>query len=325
MWFRRENKNRNRRIGRAHVLDVKLRSDQVRATRVRLATILFCLVFGTFFGLYLVWRTGEVLLDKFVYSNPDFAIQKIEVQTDGVISTDQLRRWSNVKAGANLIGLDLANVKRSLEMESAVETASVERVLPHTLRIRVSERDPIAQVNLPCVDAAGNLAVAVTQLDKNAVAMRPRDPRECVVPITQLNPQLPVISGINPVKLKLGEPVPAPELDRVQAALELISEFGHSPMAGLVDVRRVDVSSPAVLVVTTGQGGEITFSLQNFDQQLQRWREIYDYGKRMNKGDIATADLAVANNLPVHWMLASTVPVVSKPKVKPLKNRRNNV
>jgi cell division septal protein FtsQ len=323
MWFRQENKNRNRRLGRGHILDVKLRSDQVRAQRVRLVTILGSIGLGTFFGLYLVWRTGELLLDKFVYENPDFAIQNVEIQTDGVISKDQLRRWSNVKSGANLFALDLANVKRSLEMESAVETASVEKVLPHTLRIRVSERSPIAQVNMACVDADGNLAVAVTQLDKNAVAMKPRDPRECIVPLTQLNPQMPVIYGLNPVKLKLGEPVPAPELTGVQAALALISAFGHSPMAGLVDLRRVDISQPGVLIVATGQGAEITFGLDNLDQQLRRWRQIYDLGVRQQRA-IASVDLAVANNVPVHWMLAGNAPV-APPKAKPLKPRRNNV
>jgi cell division protein FtsQ len=322
MWFRHDNKNRNRRLGRGHVLDVKLRSDQVRANRMRLATILCSIGFGTFFGLYLVWRTGEVLLDKFVYENPDFAIQNVEIQTDGVISKDQLRRWSNVKAGANLFALDLANVKRSLEMESAVETASVEKVLPHTLRIRVTERDPIAQVNMACVDANGNLAVSVTQLDKNAVAMRPRDPRECIVPITELNPQMPVISGVDPVRLKLGEPVPAPEFAEVQAALELIADFDHSPMAGLVDLRRVDITEPGVLIVTTGQGTEVTFGLDNFDQQLRRWRLIYDLGVRQQRA-IATVDLAVANNVPVRWMLAGTTPLAT-PKAKPLKIRRNN-
>ncbi|MDR3457631.1 MAG: FtsQ-type POTRA domain-containing protein [Verrucomicrobiae bacterium] len=323
MWFRRENKSRNRRLGRTHVLDVKLRSDQVRANRMRLGTILLCVVFGTFFGLYLVWRTGELLLDKFVYHNPDFAIQNVEIQTDGVISKDQLRRWSNVRPGANLFALDLANVRRSLEMESAIETASVEKILPHTLRIRVTERNPIAQVNMPCTGPDGNLAVAVTQLDKNAVAMKPLDPRESIVPVTQLNPQLPVISGLNPVKLKLGEPVPAPEAANVQAALELISAFDHSPMAGLVDLRRVDISSPGVLIISTGQGSEVTFALQNFDQQLRRWRQIYDLGTRQQRV-IASVDLAVANNVPVRWMLASTAPAVA-PKPKPLKNRRNNV
>lgn len=323
MWFRRENKNRNRRLGRGHVLDVKLRSDQVRAQRVRLGTILLAISFGTFFGLYLVWRTGELLLDKFVYENPDFAIQNVELQTDGVISTDQLRRWSNVRTGANLIKLDLAEVKQNLEMESTIETASVEKVLPHTLRISVTERNPIAQVNMPCVDGNGNLAVAVTQLDKYTVAMRPRDPRECVVPVTQLNPQLPVITGVNPVRLKLGEAVPAPEFGRVQAALGLIAAFDHSPMAGLVDLRSVDIDSPGVLVVRTGQGAQVTFGLDNFDQQLRRWRQIYDFGLHQQHS-IASADLAVANNVPVRWMLAGSAPVTA-PKVKTLKPRRNNV
>ena len=35
MWFRR--KQKNRRLKRGHVLDVRLRSEQVRATRIRLA------------------------------------------------------------------------------------------------------------------------------------------------------------------------------------------------------------------------------------------------------------------------------------------------
>ena len=74
-------------------------------------------------------------------------------------------------------------------------------------------------------------------------------------------------------------------------------------MAGLVDLRRIDVSAPGVVVVTTGQGGEITFGLDNLEQQLRRWREIYDLGQRMNK-TVASLDLAVANNVPVRWMEA---------------------
>jgi cell division septal protein FtsQ len=144
MWFRREQKNR--RLSRGHVLDVKLRSDQVRATRMRMMTVAFGVVFGTVFGLYLLWRTGEWALDKFVYENADFAIQRVDVQTDGVIAPEQLRRWSGVKLGANLIALDLVQVKRNLELVSAIDSVSVERVLPRTLKIRVSEREPVAQV-----------------------------------------------------------------------------------------------------------------------------------------------------------------------------------
>ncbi len=117
MWFKRE-QSKNRRLHRNHVLDVKLRSDQVRANRVRLGTISFLVVFGTFFGLYLIWRVGEAALNVFVYDNPDFAIQQIDVATDGNIAPEQLRRWTGVKPGANLIALDLAAVKRNLELVS---------------------------------------------------------------------------------------------------------------------------------------------------------------------------------------------------------------
>ena len=65
---------------------------------------------------------------------------------------------------------------------------------------------------------------------------------------------------------------------------------------------------PGVMVVTTGQGSEITFGLDNLDQQLQRWRQIYDWACG-SRNPSPSADLAVANNVPVRWMMASAAPV----------------
>ncbi len=321
MWFKRE-QNKNRRLHRHNVLDVKLRSDQVRANRTRFGLYLFLVVVGPFFGLYLLWRVGEVALNAFVYENTDFAIQQIDVKTDGMIAPEQLRRWAGVKPGANLIALDLAAVKRNLELVSVINSVSVERVLPRTLRIRVTERDPIAQVNVPRADGASGIAVSVFQLDAEGMVMQPLDPRLSTVSLAQINSQLPVITGVNAFQLQPGRRV---ELSQVQAALRLVAAFDRSPMAGLVDLRRVDVSAPGVLVATTGQGSAITFGLENFDGQLRRWRQIFDLGMSQQKA-IASVDLAVANNVPVRWTLASAAPVIVTPKVvKPVKNRRKNV
>jgi cell division septal protein FtsQ len=322
MWFKRENKNRNRRVGRKHVLDVKLRSDQVRATRIRLAAIACAVVFGTVFGLFLIWRTGELVLNKFVYDNQDFAIQTVQVQTDGVISPEQLRRWSRVKIGSNLIGLDLAAVKRDLEMVDAISSVSVERVLPQTLKIRVTERTPIAQVDVPRTDLAAGTGVTVYQLDANSMVMSPLDPRQCAVPPAQADKPLPVITGLNLYQLQPGHHVESPQ---VSTALKLIAAFTHSPMFGLVDLRRIDVSAPGVVIATTGQGSQITFGLDNLDQQLRRWRGIYDLGMRQGK-TIASVDLAVENNVPVNWVMANATPdAAPKPSAKPVKPRRKNV
>src|SRR5579863_7471657 len=107
-------KPKNRRLGNQHVLDVKLRSEQVRASRMHFIAVMLALVFGTVLGFYCIWRTGEMVLNKFVYENKAFAIEQIDAQTDGVISGEQLRRWSGVKIGDNLLALDLSRVKRNL-------------------------------------------------------------------------------------------------------------------------------------------------------------------------------------------------------------------
>lgn len=321
MWFKRKQGNKNRRLHRHHVLDVKLRSDQVRANRARLARISFLVLGGTFFGLFLLWKTGELALNTFVYENPDFAVQAIDAQTDGKIAPEQLRRWAGVKLGENLIGLDLAAVKRNLELVSVIDSVSVERVLPHTLKVRVTERVPIAQVNVPRADAAGGIFVSVYQLDADGVVMQPLDPRVCTVPLAEMNPQLPVIAGVNYFQLQPGHRI---ELPQVQAALQLVTAFDRSPMYGLVDLQRVDVSEPRVIVATTGQGSEVTFSPDNVEQQLRRWQQIYSYGMQWQR-TIATADLAVGNNVPVRWMTASVAPVLTPRTVKPLKIRRRNV
>jgi hypothetical protein len=130
-----------------------------------------------------------------------------------------------------------------------------------------------------------------------------------------------VITGLNVYQLQPGHRVESPQ---VQAALKLLGAFDHSPMAGLVDLRRIDLTSPEVVVVTTGQGSEITFGLDNLEQQLSRWRGIYDLGQSKNK-IIASADLAVANNVPVLWMELGAAPGTTPKIVNPVHTRRKNV
>ena len=319
MWFKHS--RRNRRLGPGHVLDVKLRSDQVRATRTRFAVVAITVGVGTVFVLYVMWRLADWGLDKFVYENPAFAIGQVDIQTDGIIAPEQLRRWSGVKPGVNLIALDVAAVKRNLELVSTIDSVSIERVLPRTLKIRVTERQPLAQVNLLRSLPSGEVAVAVFQLDVDGYVMQPLDPRLSVVPVTQMNYELPSLTGLSLFQLQPGHRL---ESSQALAALRLISAFDHSPMAGLVDLQCVDVSAPGVILATTGQGGAVTFALDHLDVQLRRWRQVYDWGNRAGK-TIASLDLAVGNNVPVKWSLSAVPPVASPRTVNPQHLRRRNV
>jgi cell division septal protein FtsQ len=318
-WNRRRQKNR--RLGSAHVLDVKLRSDQVRASRMRLGTFVFGFSFAIIFGGYLLWRIGSWTLDRLVYENPSFAISEIKLETDGVISPDQLRRWAGPRLGQNLLALDLSAVKRNLELVSAVKSASVERVLPRTLWIRVSERKPVAQINVPRPVPTGGMEVVVYQIDSEGFVLQPLNPRQIVTPMNMSVAELPVLTGLGTADLQPGRRVESPQ---VLAALQLVSEFELSPMVGLVDFKRIDVGFPQILIVTTEQGSEVTFGLQNLDDQLLRWHQLHEIGRQMNR-TIASLDLAVTNNTPVTWFSADAAPPARPQSTKSSRTKKKNV
>jgi cell division septal protein FtsQ len=252
-----------------------------------------------------------------IYENPAFAITHVDVQTDGVIAPDQIRRWAGTKAGDNLMALDLADIKRNLQLVSVIDSVTVERVLPKTLCIRVVEREAVAQVNVPKMRVGGGLDVSVLHFDMNGYVMLPLDPRLRSTPLGQVQDELPVITGVNPTALVLGKQIDSAQ---VRSAVELLARFQDSAMVARVDIKRVDVTTPDMLVATTDQGGAITFGVQNLDQQLLRWHEIYEQGMRHSKV-IASLDLAVSNNIPARWLEANLVP---PPAPKAARITRNN-
>jgi cell division protein FtsQ len=320
MWFRRT--NRNRRLGREHVLDVKLRSSQVRSARARMAAVALGMVFGTILCLYLLWRGGESLLGYFVYQNKAFAIQEVDVQTDGVIPVENLRRWARVRSGDNLMALDLARVKRDLELVPLIKSVSVERILPHTLRVRVAEREPVALVAVPRVLPKGGVETIAFQIDTEGFVLAPQDLKALEAVTNSPVAPLPIILGVRAAELQTGRRI---DDKQVQSALRLVAAFENSPMAGLVELRRINVSGADTLLVTTEQSSEVIFSLQDPDRQLRRWREIFDQAQRVGHA-IASIDLAVVNSIPVRWLEASAAPPVSAKPPKPTRtNRKRNV
>jgi cell division septal protein FtsQ len=319
MWFRP--KPKNRRVGREYVLDVKLRSSQVRAARTRLVAISLGTVFGAVFGAYLLWRGGQWALDRLVYENPAFAIEDVQIQTDGVIALEQLRRWSGVRTGDNLLALDLARVKRDLELVPLIQSVSAERILPRVLRIRVAEREPVAQASVPRPVPGGGVTRSLYQLDADGWVILPLESSQRSAPAAPGGDSMPEICGIDVHKLQPGHRIDAPP---VQAALQLVVAFETSPMAGLVNLKSIDVTSPQVLVATTGQGSEVTFGLTDLDRQLRRWHDIFERAQRQNKV-IATLDLAVTSNIPARFLDASAVPPENPRSPKPLRTRKNHV
>jgi hypothetical protein len=319
IWKR---KRRNRHGRREEVLDVKVYSQKVRAARWRMAATALAVSAGTLIGLFLLLRGTEWTLNAMVFKNEALSVRRIEVQTDGAIAPEQIRQWAGVAKGDNLAKLDLANIRRNLELAPLIKHASVERVMPDTLRLRVTEREPMveAHVLVPRADDSG-YDIAAYYLDDEGYVMLPMEKGMQRPLASAAADALPILTGLNRSDLRPGRPV---ESAQVMAALKLIEAFENSPMFGLADLARIDLSWPDVLQVTTQYGSEITFSLDRLETQLLRWRAIYDVGARAGKG-IASLDLSVTNNVPTLWVEASAA-TPEKPKaVKTIRHKKKNV
>ena len=319
MWFRRKDKNR-RHERPQHVLDVKLRASQRQQLRLRRGVMLLGLPLCLFLGAYGAWRGGGYAIEQLIENNPAFAIHQIDVQTDGAIAPEQIRRWAGVKLDNNLFALDLGRVKRDLELVPYIQSAALERVLPHCLKIRVVEREPVAQCFYPRVNADGVLENVVFYLDPQGYIFPPLEAQQRGVPAPR-DPRLPVCAGIVPGALRPGRQVEAPQ---VQAALRLIEAFERSPMANLAELKEIDVATPNLLQVNTGQSCSLTFGLTDFDGQLRRWHAIYDFGRQLGKY-VAWIDLSVANNVPARWLETDAAPPPPSKVGKPARAKKKHV
>ncbi len=314
-------KRRNRRRDKVRRLDVSLRNERVREQRVRVLGVGFGLLFGVIVVGFGVWRGGEWLLDRFVFASDQFAIQTIETSTDGVIAPQHIERWADVRNGQNLMALNLWEVKRNLQLVPAIRWASVERAMPHTLRIRVSEREPIAQVVALRNDPKLGPQPRVFHVDVTGFVMAPVDRRLAADPASLPDDSLPALVGVSQAEFVEGRVI---ESAAVRAALRLIDSFEASPMSGVVDLRRIDVSAPDVITVQTGAGSEVTFAPGDLERQLRRWREIHDFGIKSGR-QVAAADLSVTHNIPVRWLESTGAPPQNPPPVKPQRQRRKHV
>jgi len=174
--------SKNRRFHRKHILQVKLRSSQRRQLRLRRAAMSLGVPIFVLLGAYGAWRGVDVLLRELVYENPTFAIYQIDVQTDGALSLEQIRRWAGVKLQDNLLALDLARVQRDLEAIPNIQAAAIERVLPHTLKIRIVEREPVAQLAIPQPSPTNIFEKAIFLLGADGTVMLPLEPAQRSTP-----------------------------------------------------------------------------------------------------------------------------------------------
>lgn len=102
----------------------------------------------------MVFKQRETKIPMTPSSKP---IERIIFDTDGVLPDSWLSQTIRLRAGMSMMEADIHALKASLEADAQVKSASVERVFPSDLRIRVQERLPALRLAIAGPDGQPRL------------------------------------------------------------------------------------------------------------------------------------------------------------------------
>ncbi|HEX4006570.1 MAG TPA: FtsQ-type POTRA domain-containing protein [Acidobacteriaceae bacterium] len=196
-----------------------------------------------------------IMTRNFLDHDPRFRIDSASsIQTVG---NSELSRYDLLSVfgsdiGRNVFFVPLAQRRAELEHFPWVQRATVMRVLPNQLRVSVTERTPIAFVNV-----GGKIALA----DGEGVILE-MTPQE----IAAKHYSFPVVSGINP-----GDPqsVRSARMQIYQKFIGDLDAGGEKVSAQLSEVNLTDPEDVRAMVPAGGSDVELQFGQENF---LARWR-----------------------------------------------------
>jgi cell division protein FtsQ len=233
--------------------------------------------------LTVVAYTGREIR-RFVRNDPRFTLAGPDdrgagLTMEGVVHVSRSRVLATFSPdfGRSVFQAPIDERRRRLLAIDWVEDASIARIWPNRMAVRIKERKPVAFVNLP---GPGGRGSRVLLIDAEGVLLEPPP---------QSHFAFPVLSGIT-------EEHTEPERrQRVQAMLRLLNDLG--PLGK--DISEVNAAAPESLAIVTqveGTALELALGNHNFSQRMQNFLEHYPEIRRQS-GNARAFDLRLDDRI----------------------------
>ena len=99
----------------------------------------------SFFGLIILFTFLTTYTPKsdFIIGF-DFSIEKIEIEGNSILNSNEIVQKLNFLYRENLFFLNLNDIEKNLKNEAFIESFSLKKIYPNTLKIIIAEKEPIA-------------------------------------------------------------------------------------------------------------------------------------------------------------------------------------
>ena len=97
------------------------------------------------FGLIILFILLTTYTPKFEFIlNSNLYIQKIEIENNSIVESDKIKKKLSFLYKENLFFLNLEDIEKNLKNETFIESFSIKKIYPDTLKIIIVEKKPIA-------------------------------------------------------------------------------------------------------------------------------------------------------------------------------------
>lgn len=174
-------------------------------------------------------------LRKYLRSSPRFAVRVVHVEGNARRSTHQLSQRAGIVVGKNIFEIEESVAKADLEADPWISSATVTTDLPHSVYVKVVEREARA---LASIDRTLYLVDLNGEIFKELEEGDPHD--------------LPVVTGIEPDAVARDRQAVT---IRVRRALDLVSDLDKAGIAKRYPIQEIHVHPDTSLTLTMGTDG----------------------------------------------------------------------
>ncbi len=300
-WFGRSRgttKKPRKKKGGAKSLDVRARRRVLWYQRFNVIGRLVVLTFSLTVMGWAGWKGIQLAVDFFLLENQAFALRRFELSTNGRLAAEQVLEWADLRSGDNVLALDLAEIKRNLEMVPMIHEVAVERVIPDRVKVRIKERRPVFKAYfLSPGKEDERIRMQPYMIDEYGFVLAPPVRESEKLERQAFWRSLPELTGLTGLRLVPGESAKSLQ---VTEAIRAYLAFRDSSMVERVKIRSLDVSRKGVVVVRTSDQQEIILGRHDLAGQFRRWELMLDAANRKRKR-LVSLDLSVKNNHPFVW------------------------
>jgi cell division protein FtsQ len=182
-------------------------------------------------------------------------LDTIEITNNRRLDRNEIMALANVRPGDDMIRLNLRQIGEHVEKNPWVETVRVKRYFPRTLAIEVTERDPLAIINV------GYLAY----LDAKGEVFKPLNEGD--------NLDLPIVTGVSEDDLTRNQ---SGAKEALKGAVALINLLKQGQVFRLEDVSELHYDKGFGYTIFTTRGGvPVRLGTDGHREKLARLARIY--------------------------------------------------